>query len=73
MKLNQSPLIVLNLFQFKSFIGGVSVSTLHIIAMSGYFLAFTFYLQMGLHFTSLKAALASLPFSIMDPAMTGFQ
>ncbi len=71
-KLNQSPLIALNLFQFKSFIGGVSVSTFIMIAMSGYFLVFTFYLQMGLHFTPLRAALAALPFSVMVPAMTGF-
>jgi EmrB/QacA subfamily drug resistance transporter len=72
MKLNQSPLIALNLFRFKSFIGGISVSTLIMIAMSGYFLVFTFYLQMGLHFTPLHAALAAVPFSIMVPAMTGF-
>jgi EmrB/QacA subfamily drug resistance transporter len=72
MKMNQSPLIALNLFQFKSFIGGVSVSTLIMIAMSGYFLAFTFYLQMGLHFTPLRAALTALPFSVMVPAMSGF-
>ena len=72
MKLNQSPLIALNLFQFKSFIGGVSVSTFIMIAMSGYFLVFTFYLQMGLHFTPLRAALAALPFSVMVPAMSGF-
>lgn len=72
MKMNRSPLIALNLFQFKSFIGGVSVSTLIMIAMSGYFLVFTFYLQMGLHFTPLHAALAALPFSVMVPAMSGF-
>lgn len=72
MKRNQSPLIALNLFQFKSFIGGVSVATLLMIAMSGYFLVFMFYLQMGLHFTPLRAALAAMPFSIMVPAMTGF-
>lgn len=72
MKRNQSPLIALNLFQFKSFIGGVSVFTLFLIAMSGYFFVFTFYLQMGLHFTPLHAALAALPFSFMVPAMAGF-
>jgi MFS family permease len=42
------------------------------IAMSGYFLVFTFYLQMGLHFTPLHAALTALPFSFMVPAMAGF-
>lgn len=71
-KLNKSPLIALNLFQFKSFIGGVSVFTLFMIAMSGYFLVFTFYLQMGLHFTPLYAALTALPFSLMVPVMAGF-
>ncbi len=72
MKMKQSPLIAPNLFQFKSFIGGVLVSTFMMIAMSGYFLVFTFYLQMGLHFTPLHAALTALPFSVMVPAMTGF-
>lgn len=71
-KLNQSPLIALNLFRFKSFIGGVSVFTLLMIAMSGYFLVFTFYLQMGLHFTPLHAALTALPFSLMVPLTAGF-
>lgn len=71
-KLNQSPLIALNLFQFRSFIGGVLVFTLFMVAMSGYFLVFTFYLQMGLHFTPLRAALAALPFSLMVPATAGF-
>jgi EmrB/QacA subfamily drug resistance transporter len=66
-KLNISPLIALNLFRFKSFTGGVSVYTIFMIAMSGYFLVFTFYLQMGLHFTPLHAALTALPFSLMVP------
>ena len=39
-KLNKSPLIALNLFRFKSFTGGVSVYTIFMIAMSGYFLVF---------------------------------
>ena len=72
MKLNRSPLIALNLFRFKSFIGGVSVFTLLMTAMSGYFLVFTFYLQMGLRFTPLRAVLTALPFSLMVPAMAGF-
>lgn len=71
-KLNKSPLIALNLFQFKSFLGGVSVYTIFMIAMSGYFLVFTFYLQMGLHFTPLHAALTALPFSLMVPVMAAF-
>lgn len=66
-KLNKSPLIALNLFRFKSFTGGVSVYTIFMIAMSGYFLVFTFYLQMGLHFMPLHAALTALPFSLMVP------
>jgi len=37
--------------------------------MSGYFLIFTFYLQMGLGFTALYAALTALPFSLMVPVM----
>lgn len=68
-KLNKSPLIALNLFRFKSFTGGVSVYTIFMIAMSGYFLVFTFYLQMGLGFTALHAALTALPFSLMVPVM----
>ena len=72
MKLNKSPLIALNLFRFKSFIGGVSVFTLFMIAMIGYNLVFTFYLQMGLHFTPLKTALSALPFSFMLPVMAAF-
>lgn len=70
-KLNKSPLIALNLFRFKSFVGGVSVFTLLMIAMSGYFLVFTFYLQMGLRFTAMHAALIALPFSLMVPVMAG--
>ncbi|WP_278382156.1 MFS transporter [Clostridium tyrobutyricum] len=71
-KLNKSPLIAMNLFQFKSFTGGVSVYTIFMIAMSGYFLVFMFYLQMGLHFTPLHAALTTLPFSLMVPIMAAF-
>lgn len=66
-KLNKSPLIALNLFRFKSFTGGVSIYTIFMIAMSGYFLVFTFYLQMGLNFTPLHAALTAFPFSLMVP------
>jgi MFS family permease len=71
-KSNQSPLIALNLFRFKSFSGGVSVYTIFMIAMSGYFLVFTLYLQMGLGFTALHAALTALPFSLMVPVMAAF-
>lgn len=70
-KLNKSPLITLNLFQFKSFIGGVLVFALFMIAMGGYFFVFTFYLQMRLHFTPLHAALIALPFSLMIPVIAG--
>lgn len=66
-KRNQSPLLALNLFRFKSFTGGVSVYTIFMVAMSGYFLVFTLYLQMGLHFAPLHAALTALPFSLMVP------
>lgn len=66
-KLNKSPLIALNLFRFKSFTGGVSIYPIFMIAMSGYFLVFTFYLQMGLNFTPLHAALTAFPFSLMVP------
>ena len=66
-KLNKSPLIALNLFRFKSFTGGVLVYTILMIAMSGYFLVFMFYLQMGLYFTPLHAALTALPFSLTVP------
>ncbi|EHI99479.1 major facilitator superfamily MFS_1 [Clostridium sp. DL-VIII] len=72
MKLNKSPLIALNLFQIKSFVGGVSVFTLFMIAMIGYNIVFTFYLQMGLHFTPMHAALTALPFSLMLPVGAAF-
>ena len=66
-KLNESPLIAMNLFQFKSFTGGILVYTIFMVAMSGYFLVFTFYLQMGLGFSAINAALTALPFSLMIP------
>lgn len=66
-KRNKSPLIALNLFRFKSFIGGVSIFTLFNTAMGGYFLVFTLYLQMGLGFSVLHAALTAIPFSLMIP------
>jgi len=68
-KKEKSPLVALNLFNFKSFSGGVLVSSLLNLALGGFFLVITFYLQQGLGFAPLQAALTALPFSFMVPVM----
>ncbi|HSX02635.1 MAG TPA: MFS transporter [Candidatus Saccharimonadia bacterium] len=67
----KTPLVNTALFRAKGYGAGVGIFSLFMIALSGYFLAYSLYLQLGLHFSALKAALATLPFAFMVPAMAG--
>ena len=72
MEKGKSPLMALNIFKFKGFTGAVTVSALMNLALAGFILVFTFYLQEGLKFTPVHTALTALPFTIMAPAMASF-
>jgi EmrB/QacA subfamily drug resistance transporter len=67
----KTPLVNTALFRAKGYGAGVSIFSLFMIALSGYFLTYSLYLQIGLHFSALKAALATLPFAFMVPATAG--
>lgn len=67
----KTPLVNTVLFRTKGYGAGVAIFSLFMIALSGYFLTYSLYLQIGLHFSALKAALATLPFAFMVPAMAG--
>ncbi|MER7468133.1 MFS transporter [Streptomyces sp. NPDC097981] len=66
-----SPLVVLSLFNRKSFSGGLGVQLLFGLASGVFFLAWTLYLQLGLGFSPLKAGLSGLPLSLLLMAGAG--
>lgn len=59
-----SPLVVLGLFKARSFWSGLSVQLTFNIGVGVFFLAWTLYMQVGLHWTPMHAGLTSLPFCI---------
>jgi len=67
----RTPLVNTGLFRAKGYGAGVGIFSVFMIALSGYFLAYSLYLQLGLHFSAIKTALATLPFAFMVPAMAG--
>ncbi|WP_328769374.1 MFS transporter [Streptomyces sp. NBC_00286] len=59
-----SPLVELSLFKVKSFAAGIAVQTVFGIALGIFFLVWTFYMQIGLGWSELRAGLTGVPFSI---------
>lgn len=66
-----SPLVVLDLFRKRSFSAGMAVWLLFWIALGGFFLVWTLYLQAGLGWTPLRAGLSASPFAIAAAAGAG--
>jgi hypothetical protein len=58
------PLIVLSLFQTRSYAGGFGVNLLFNIAYGLFFLMWALYMQIGLGWSALHAGLTGLPFFI---------
>ncbi|WP_433680529.1 MFS transporter [Nocardia sp. CA-119907] len=63
-----SPLVVLDLFRARTFTAGMIVWLLFWIALGGYFLVWTLYLQAGLGWTPLRAGLSASPFAVAAAA-----
>ncbi|HWK81120.1 MAG TPA: DHA2 family efflux MFS transporter permease subunit [Thermomicrobiales bacterium] len=58
------PLVDLSLFAIKSYAGGLFTIFVFFMAMAGYFLVQTIYMQEGLGFSILRAGLTMIPFSV---------
>lgn len=59
-----SPLVVLRLFKERTFDAGLGVWLLFNIALGGFFLVWTLYMQIGLGWTPLHAGLTSVAFAL---------
>jgi EmrB/QacA subfamily drug resistance transporter len=59
-----SPLVVLSLFKERSFDAGLLVYLLFNIALGGFFLVWTLYMQIGLGWTPLHAGLTAVAFAL---------
>lgn len=66
-----SPLVVLSLFKFRSFTAGMLVWLLFWIALGGFFLVWTLYLQLGLGWSPLRAGLTAVSFAVGAAAGSG--
>jgi EmrB/QacA subfamily drug resistance transporter len=58
-----SPLVVLSLFKVRSFDAGLLVYLLFNIALGGFFLVWTLYMQIGLGWTPVHAGLTAVSFA----------
>ena len=58
-----SPLVVLSLFRARAFTAGLVMWLLFWIALGGFFLVWTLYLQVGLSWTPLRAGLTAVAFA----------
>ncbi len=58
------PLIVPGLFRKIGFSGGLVTGMAFFSSMTGFFLVFSLYTQIGLHYSPLKAGLAGVPVSL---------
>lgn len=63
-KRDGSPLVVPHLFRQRSFVAGILLNGAFFAVISGFFLTFTLFLQVGLGYSILKAGLTGIPFSI---------
>lgn len=59
-----SPLVVLSLFRARTFASGLGVWLLFNIALGGFFLVWTLYMQIGLGWTALHAGLTAVFFAL---------
>ena len=58
-----SPLVVLSLFRQRSFDAGLSVWLIFNVALSGFFLVWTLYMQIGLGWTPIHSGLTGILFA----------
>jgi hypothetical protein len=59
-----SPLVVPRLFATHSFVAGIFLLGAFFAIVTGFFLVFTLFLQLGLGYSVLKAGLTGIPFSL---------
>ena len=63
-KRDHSSLVVPHLFVHRGFVAGILLLGAFYAVISGFFLTFTLFLQVGLGYSVLKAGLSGIPFSI---------
>jgi EmrB/QacA subfamily drug resistance transporter len=66
-----SPLVVLSLFRARTFAWGMAVWLIFWVALGGFFLVWTLYLQVGLGWTPLRAGLTAVSFAVGAAAGAG--
>ncbi|WP_205856172.1 MFS transporter, partial [Phytoactinopolyspora endophytica] len=66
-----SPLVVLNLFQARAFTVGMAMWLIFWVALGGFFLVWTLYMQVGLGWTPLRAGLTAASFAVGAGAGSG--
>jgi len=66
-----SPLVVLSLFRARTFASGMVVWLIFWVALGGFFLVWTLYLQVGLGWTPLRAGLTAVSFAVGAAAGAG--
>ncbi len=59
-----APLLQAGLFRIPAFAAGMGVQLAFAVGLQGFFLAFTLWLQIGEHFSPLKAGLSAVAFSV---------
>ena len=59
-----APLLQAGLFRIPAFAAGLGVQLAFAVSLQGFFLAFTLWLQIGEHFSPLKAGLTAVAFSV---------
>ncbi|MFN2463649.1 MAG: MFS transporter [Candidatus Dormibacteria bacterium] len=67
----KDPLIILSLFQNRSFMAGVALYFVFFSALPALFLTLTLWLQIGLGFEPLKAGLTTIPFAVGSGIFSG--
>lgn len=70
-KRNDSPLVELSLFRFRSFASGILTNVTFSTTLGVFFLVWSLYMQLGLGWTPLHAGLTGIPFSIGVSAAAG--
>ncbi|MFC5722034.1 MFS transporter [Streptomyces gamaensis] len=66
-----SPLVELSLFKVKSFAAGIGVQTVFGLTTGIFFMVWTFYMQIGLGWSALRAGLTGIPFSLAVSTAAG--
>ncbi len=63
-RIDGSPLVVPDLFRYRSFVVGILIAGSFFGVVGGFFLTQTLYMQLGLGFSVLEAGLTGIPFSL---------